>query len=176
MSYRFTPLSARTLGVVTLAGAGLAVLLAVLLPSQGTAGTTTTGPPPPQCEGQDATLVILKPVSTPSLGTAGDDVIVGSAGNDAIRGLRGDDIVCGGLGDDHINGGKGEDDLNGEAGDDLLRGRPDADDLDGGDNVQTDRKRGLSGNDRCFGGQPTPDVKGDADLATRCESIGGVLD
>ena len=164
-------LSARALAIAGALGALIAVTAAVLMPSTGVGGTTSTVPTP-TCNGEEADIVILKPTgSEPVIGTDGRDVIVGSNGDDTIRGTKGNDLICGQFGDDQINGGQGRDELRGDGGEDLLRGRTQGDTLVGGGIQQdTKRKRGID-IDRCFGGYPVPDTGPQGDTASQCEDV-----
>ena len=90
-------------------------------------------------------------VSAPSVGTAGDDVLVGTTGDDVVTALDGDDEVAGDAGDDIVDGGEGDDTLLGEAGDDLLKGGAGDDGLEGG--LGNDVLMGGEGDDLLDGGE-----------------------
>lgn len=100
----------------------------------------STGPIPPLCLGEQATII----------GTAGDDALEGTKGPDVILGKGGDDTIDGRGGDDVICGGKGQDLLIGKGGADRIQGGPDADTLRGG--VGKDLLQGAKGSDRLVGG------------------------
>lgn len=121
----------------------------------------------PQCNGLAATIVATS--GTPTIGTAGDDVVVGTAGDDIIRGRGGNDVICGRGGDDIINGGSGHDIIFGESGNDIISGNTGNDHIYGGsgsDQIRggrgTDRVRGGSGQDEIFGGRGNDRIHGGA--------------
>ncbi|PZG10576.1 hypothetical protein C1J01_36030 [Nonomuraea aridisoli] len=77
-----------------------------------------------ECFGQKATIVALP--GTPTVGTAGPDVIIGTDGPDHIDGLGGDDRICGLGGDDVLLGGLGNNLIDGGPGGDTMRSGPGA--------------------------------------------------
>ncbi|WP_223189926.1 hypothetical protein [Nonomuraea terrae] len=74
------------------------------------------------CFGQKATIVAQP--GTPTIGTAGPDVIVGTDGPDTIDGGHGDDRICGLEGDDVLLGGLGNNLIDGGPGGDTMRSGP----------------------------------------------------
>ncbi|MQA75555.1 MAG: hypothetical protein GEU88_14650 [Solirubrobacterales bacterium] len=109
----------------------------------GAASPPPTNPGPPRCAGRPATIVATP--GSPTIGTAGADVIAGGPGADRIRGRGGRDRICGARGRDRLTGGRGKDRLGGGRGQDRLRGGQGRDRLAGGRG--TDRCRGGPGRD-----------------------------
>lgn len=173
MSSLSSPLSPRALLLSAVVGIAVAGLLAVAIPSSGTAG-----PQVPQCHGQDADVVLSGSedyvgdntpevvVATTGQASIASNTSKGSALENTIRTKGGDDVVCSREEDDVVAGGKGQDDLNGETGDDVLRGRQDDDDLDGD---FEDNAKGISEEDFCLGGKPSPDTEAHHDIGVNCE-------
>lgn len=143
--------------------AGLSALLSSPVAAQG-----------PTCAGQAATIVAIP--GQPTIGTAGDDVIVGTTGPDNIRGRGGDDLICGlagadvirgGAGNDHIRAGRGNDRVFGGKGRDLVLGGRGSDTLFGGpwaDTVNGDQGQddvsGGNGDDILDGGSAHDSLRG----------------
>jgi Ca2+-binding RTX toxin-like protein len=162
------------MGVAGALGVCLALIVAFALPDSGIGGTTTvttTTQPSPTCDGQQPDVVMEEPGTYVASGAP--EVIVGSDGDDTIRGTKGADVICGERGDDQLNGGAGGDHLRGQDGEDLLRGRNGTDRMVGGFDEDQFGKRGSESGeqDRCFGGDPVPDVGPKGDTASQCEDI-----
>lgn len=109
-------------------------------------------------------VIFASPGGSPTLGTAGNDVICGTSGVDRLAGLGGDDLLlglegddqlAGGAGHDYLYGGPGNDNLSGDAGLDFLFGDAGDDDVSGG--ADEDRLFGNAGADRLVGGEGSGD-------------------
>ncbi|MGI9606886.1 MAG: NAD nucleotidase [Acidimicrobiales bacterium] len=130
------------------------------------------------CAGLAATIVAQS--GSPTVGTAGDDVIVGTSGNDRIDGAGGNDTICGGDGNDVLIGGPGNDEIHGQDGRDVLRGNLGRDILAGGKNIDRisggsgpDRILGNRGNDRIFGNSGADVILGGGGPRDRVNGGGG---
>ncbi|WYL95077.1 MAG: hypothetical protein HEQ35_15580 [Gloeotrichia echinulata IR180] len=125
--------------------------------------------------GSGGTFELSQLLSSQTLGTPGDDILVGSLGNDVIQGLDGDDNIFSLPGDDTLSGGAGADVLVGGDGNDQLFGQDGADfiygdaqipgvggndTIDGGDGA--DLVFGEDGNDSISGGNGNDVLNGDA--------------
>jgi len=96
--------------------------IATILVSVVAFAANPTAAAPPRCFGKPVTIFALAGV--PTIGTAGDDVIMGTDGDDVIYGRGGNDRICGGGGNDAIYGGPGNDLLSGGPGNDVIYGGP----------------------------------------------------
>ncbi|MDU8910676.1 calcium-binding protein [Aestuariicoccus sp. MJ-SS9] len=98
----------------------------------------------------DAGDFILAP--DPTLGTAGDDMLIADDSATTIEGGEGADRIHGKAGNDNLSGGNGKDSIDGNEGDDTL---------DGGDG--NDRMSGGKGADVMSGGARNDDMSGGAE-------------
>ncbi|ROS05075.1 hemolysin type calcium-binding protein [Sinobacterium caligoides] len=102
----------------------------------------------------ESELINLIPsLSSPTVGSDVDDVIVADSGNNIIVGLDGADSLNGGAGDDIIYGNSGSDTLDGEGGNDVLYGG------EGDDHIIDN-----SGRNRLFGGEGSDALTGLGEL------------
>ena len=150
------------LGLVALAGAGVALVLA----------SSTTAEGKLFCNGKPADVTLTG--STTYTGSKNPEVVVGDSASQETHLWNGNDTVCGGGGNDDLHVGHGNDDLFGEGGSDVLRGKPGNDDLDGGPEGQTttfDAGTERGNGDVCLGGRPRPDIGGSGDTAVDCETV-----
>jgi Ca2+-binding RTX toxin-like protein len=100
-------------------------------------------PPPPKCNGVEATIVGTN-AGEVIPGTSGRDVIVALGGDDVIRAGGGNDLICAGSGNDKVYGQGGADVMLGQGGNDVLVGA-----------VGNDRHVGGPGRDTVsFAGSP----------------------
>lgn len=126
----------------------------------------STGPIPPLCLGEPATIMGGGTAEV-LVGTPEPDVIMGRGGGDEIRARAGEDLVCGGEGKDLILGLVGQDRVRGDAGADVIEGGPGPDDVRGKDGPDAvaggggpDLIFGESGNDELEGGTGADRVSG----------------
>lgn len=153
--------------------AGVALGLAVLLPSTAALAAPVAAPPAPKC-------TITGSAGSDILnGTAGNDVICGLAGNDRINGLGGNDTIIGGTGNDTITGGPGTDTINAGTGNDMVNAGTGNDTIAGeaGNDtiagaVGNDTANGGAGNDRIDGGEGTDTLAGEAGKDTLMGNTG----
>jgi Ca2+-binding RTX toxin-like protein len=107
------------------------------------------------------------PVTPPTQGGAGDDVVTLSGTPDTYAGGAGNDWIWGGDSHDTLQGNAGSDEIHGFDGNDILHGGKDDDQVlgeDGADlvfgDLGNDLVHGGAGNDLCEGGEGADTVRG----------------